>query len=98
MRERETTCGWVPVPDLLRAGYGVHDCAMTLPDSTFSEGMLVAEAVEAVAPAPAALVLSSSVPVSSSFLPTCGLSDVGFATSIYVWPAAAFGESGVAVG
>ena len=56
---------------------------MTFPDSTLSAGALgsdpAADAVDA-----AALSCSSSVPVSASFLPTCGLSPDGFAIKRYV--------------
>ena len=64
---------------------------MTLPDSTLSAGALdsdpAADAVDA-----AELSWASSVPVSASFLPTCGLSADGFAIR-YVWAAAAFAAS-----
>jgi hypothetical protein len=51
-----------------------------LPDCTLSAGTLesAAEALDAV---DGELFGSSSVPVSSSFFPTCGLSDAAFATS-----------------
>jgi hypothetical protein len=65
---------------------------MTFPDSTLSAGALGSDpAADAVAAAE--LSWASSVPVSASFLPTCGLSAVGFAIRRYVWAAAAFAAS-----
>src|SRR6185295_557403 len=57
-----------------------HDAARTLPDSTLNAAMLPSAPADDCAAPPA----SSSVPVSSSFLPTCGLSDVAFAIRRYV--------------
>src|SRR6185503_17728654 len=52
----------------------VHDSAITLPDSTLSAGALGSEPAVAAA---ALLSAPSSVPVSASFLPTCGRSPFG---------------------
>jgi hypothetical protein len=59
-----------------------QEFATTLPASTLSAGAAASAAV--TEPAVEELPDSSSVPVSSSFLPTCGLKADGFAIRTYV--------------
>jgi len=66
--------------EMITPSYSEQDAATILPDCTLSAGTLesAAEAVDAV---DGELFGSSSVPVSSTFFPTCGLRAAAFATS-----------------
>lgn len=66
-------------------GQSWHDAASTLPASTRKAGAF-AEAAASLEALDVDLDGSTKVPVSSSFLPTCGLNEAGFATSRYVCP------------
>jgi hypothetical protein len=65
---------------MITPSYSEQDAATILPDCTLSAGTLesAAEALDAV---DGELFGSSSVPVSSTFFPTCGLRAAAFATS-----------------
>ena len=72
-------------PFLPSFGYCEQEFPTTFPDSTRRAGPCAAPG--AAAPFGDADALSStSVPVSSSFLPTCGVNAAGFAMRRYVWP------------